>query len=226
MGIVMKANEMKCSKTQTLKLAEAKSILMSIKPKWNVLILDGIKKIEVRSKFCYKWAIEQIEKFGGFWIYDYCTKGKEKLYSDFTENGLQFIIDNKAYGVNFLNGKVVARFWCDKVKEIEHYPYEAPEHPRGYQIAYDTQTTNWDKLCEMSCLSRDELFDYLGRNNGYAIHISKLEVFDKPREINEFYTRNPYTNIDDMFTDEEQLEDGSWIRPIKKAPQSWCYIEV
>ena len=189
MGIVMKANEMKCSKTQTLKLAEEdsnKAILMSIKPKWNVLILNDIKKIEVRSKFCYKWAIEQIEKFGGFWIYDYCTKAKPYLIPKSESN--KAFWEEKVIDIDTaLNGKVVARFWCDKVEEIEHYPYEAPEHPRGYQIAYDTQTTNWDKLCEMSCLSRDELFDYLGRNNGYAIHISKLEVFDKPKELKEFY---------------------------------------
>ena len=180
-----------------------KAILMSIQPRWVAEILNGNKTIEVRKKFPKDYV---------GWVYIYCTKGKTlgsiiKINSEETSKLLKKPIGTIC-GINKgfenekdynLKGKVVARFWCDKVEEIEHYPYEAPEHPRGYQIAYDTQTTNWDKLCEMSCLSRDELFDYLGRNNGYAIHISKLEIFDKPREINEF--------------------------GITKAPQSYMFVE-
>lgn len=199
-----------------------KSILISIQPKWVAKMLNGEKTIEVRKRFpkayvgwvyiyCTKerpplnlWTSKTPEKCSKAILnineMQEDTEVDNFMNVEFVEKYPQYEGETIYFHPTNLNGKVVARFWCDKVEEIEHYPYEAPEHPRGYQIAYDTQTTNWDKLCEMSCLSRDELFDYLGRNNGYAIHISKLEIFDKPREINEF--------------------------GITKAPQSWCYIEV
>ena len=198
---------------------ENKAILMSIRPQYVAKILNGEKTIEIRKKFPKDYV---------GWVYIYCTKdNKEGLH--IVKDKWVCIKHNKVLKECCYNGIVVGRFWCDKVEEITAYPFEAPEHPRGYQVGYDTPTIEWDKLCNLSCLSRDELFDYLAvkniRNGGYAIHITKLEVFDKPREISEFYTKNLYTNVNDMFTDEKQLEDGSWIRPLKKAPQSWQFIE-
>lgn len=208
-----------------------KAILMSIQPRWVAEILNGNKTIEVRKRFP--------KDFKG-WVYIYCTKGKEQLYSDFTEDGLQFFIDNKAYGVNILNGKVVARFWCDKVEEIECVSVGDSDY--GSLCAdteYCTETLNEKELTQKSCLLPDEIFEYLDEDFdkiGYAIHISRLEVFDKPKELKEFYCFGYKENlkkkqlemeqakdIKDFYQKQMQFFNECW--QVKKAPQSWCYIE-
>ena len=51
---------------------------------------------------------------------------------------------------------------------------------------------------------------YLKGKNGYAIHIKNLTIFDKPRELNEFYNSKDY--------------DKTW-QPIIKAPQNMMYAD-
>ena len=76
-----------------------------------------------------------------------------------------------------------------------------------------------------ACLTASEWCNYLEENVGYAWHIDNLEIFDKPKELNEFYKVGHYEDIDDYFTDEKQI-NGKWCIPLTKAPQSWCYVEV
>ena len=196
-----------------------KTILMSIRPEWMALILNGEKTIEIRKKFPSDYV---------GWVYIYCTKdNKEGLHV--AKDKWVCIKHNKVLKECCYNGEVIARFWCDKVEEITAYPFEAPEHPRGYQVGYDTPTIEWDKLCNLSCLSRDELFDYLAvkniRNGGYAIHISKLEVFERPKSISYYHNREfaRYLNENEVDTREHFNEVSDKTR-LKKAPQSWCYV--
>lgn len=171
-----------------------KAILMSIQPKWVAKILNGEKTIEVRKKFPKDYV---------GWVYIYCTKGngcldydiewKTKKWFWWTEKDYKNILPN----VNkFFNGKVVGRFWCDKV---EHFEFET--------ISRDIDGYWWDngKMVEHSfitkqcCLTTDEFRKYIEYGGGYAIHISKLEVFDKPKELKEF--------------------------GVVKAPQSYMFVE-
>ena len=202
-----------------------KAILMSIKSPHSRNIFNMIKEYELRRYFNKKWADEQIKVFGGFMIYVYVTKEKPYLYIEFNEGGIEFFTENNVEGEEILNGKIIGRLWCDRVDTFEFY--ETDENGNYTSVAYksDNKELGIFELEKKSCVDYDDILDYIGLNIGYAIHISKLEVFDKPREINEFYTKKLYTNVDDMFTDEKQLEDGSWIRPLKKAPQSWQFIE-
>lgn len=199
-----------------------KAILMSIQPKWVAKILNGEKTIEVRKNFPKDYV---------GWVYIYCTKGKRN--GDNWLRKYPFCLSKNIYQVqddnfNALNGYVVARFWCDKVEEIMQAKLD---NGVGYDYIYDTDTLLAQDFGKKCCLNNWDLLNYFGYKHpngeivGYAIHISRLEIFDKPRDINEFYTRNLYTNVDNMFTDEKQLDDGTWVRPLKKAPQSWCYIE-
>lgn len=188
---------------------------MSIKPQYVAQILKGNKTVEVRKKFPKDYV---------GWVYIYCTKHKLSYskYHYLNDNTIDEVFAKK-FGLKkeILNGKVVGRFWCDKVEEIKNYPFEAPEHPRGYRIGYDTQSIEWYKLCDLSCLSEDELFNYLGRNNGYGIHISKLEVFDNLKELKEFrhwVAVWQYCGMDcPPYVDDE-------LRSLYKAPQNWCYV--
>ena len=59
--------------------------------------------------------------------------------------------------------------------------------------SYSYEYNNLDIInekCELlsnSCLNWEELDDYLCANNGYAIHIKNLKIFDEPRELSDYY---------------------------------------
>ena len=78
-----------------------------------------------------------------------------------------------------------------------------------------------DKVCELSCLSEDELYSYASDLAFSSIHITRLEVFDKPKALSEFKTRY-YPQFAGMVKNETHYE----LRPVIRAPQSWQYIEV
>ncbi len=81
-----------------------------------------------------------------------------------------------------------------------------------------------DKICKNACISDLELLDYLddGCKNGYAWHIKNLEIFDKHKELSEFYK-----DYDVFDTDCNGRFAGNYnvlINPITKAPQSYMYV--
>ena len=189
-----------------------KAILISIKPKYVADILNGKKTIEIRKKFPKDYV---------GWVYIYCTKGKPYLFHEkgnvFGDDIYELTNDSTSDLPNYkhayvvggaLNGKVVARFWCDKVEEIEHRLLE-----RHY-----TETLNDKELLTKSCLSHEEIHNYLRTNIGYAIHINDLEIFDKPKELSEFYH---YTtkrdNVKGIIHNYEELT---------RAPQSFMFVEI
>lgn len=196
-----------------------KAILMSIQPRWVVEILNGNKTIEVRKKFPKDYV---------GWVYIYCTKNRLPLMR--CSNGKWFVKDkNYDYDMRFCyyagyNGKVVARFWCDKV---EHFEFET--------ISRDIDGYWWDngKMVEHSfitkqcCLTTESFTKYIEYGGGYAIHISRLEVFDKPKELKEFKHTKVYRKCEECpygnpcvtcFSCEE-------IVNLEKAPQSYMFIE-
>lgn len=174
-----------------------KSILISIKPKYVVKILNGEKTIEIRKTMpeC-DLPID---------VYIYCTK--DKKYANLINRG------------GFLTGMVVAKFTLNKVEDIElnknHFVNEQ----------YSTDELNYEELLEKSCLTYRELDNYLQCEVGYAWHIDNLVIFDKPKELSEFYKVGHYEDLDDCFTDEKQI-NGKWCIPLTKAPMSYCYVEV
>lgn len=109
----------------------------------------------------------------------YCTKAKPYLYK--TQLHHKYLcFDHKQD--NKLNGKIVAE--CDF--EVEDLRI-VDDDPLG-AYWYETKTLSENEVLEKSCLTGDELFDYLGEDNeGYAIHIKNLHIFDKPRELSDYY---------------------------------------
>lgn len=177
----------------------AKAILMSIKPQWVAKILNGEKTVEIRKRFPSDYV---------GWVYIYCTKEND-LFKSYIRMGYcttRSTADNIKYNGK---GKVVARFWCDKVEEITTRQDRFKEF-MFYETSLDT-----NDLCKQSCLDYNELDNYLYGEKGYAIHITKLEIFDKPKEISEFrvYCYTHPLGIDIKI-------------PLTRAPQSWGYIEI
>lgn len=178
-----------------------KALMMSIKPKYVAKILNQEKTIEVRKKFPSDYQ---------GWVYIYCTK--DKKYANLINRG------------GFLTGMVVARFWCDKVEEIElnknHFVNEQ----------YSTDELNYEELLEKSCLTYRELDNYLQCEIGYAIHITKLEIFDKPKDISVFSYNKKYKNCSECLyqNDIDYTRCNTCIELVSltRPPQSWCYIEI
>ena len=95
--------------------------------------------------------------------------------------------------------------------------------------------------CTISSKRSEERENYLKGNNGYGWHISDIVIYDKPKELSEFY--KPCTDIYQYCqgcknglvqypSDVETYEDISGcyfdtvcLNRITKPPQSWCYCE-
>lgn len=190
-----------------------KAILISIKPEWVAKILNGEKTIEIR-KTMPKCDLPVD-------VYIYCTKGKDKLeYCDINE-GCWSAND----GGDYYNGKVVAKFTLNKVEEIVNVDGEElidlPVYRMlKYKDLWHAEYSSGTELVEGSCLSREELHKYLNNKTGYAIHISDLEIFDKPKELSEF--KIPC----DFKCPKLGCSYCHKNTKLTKAPQSYCFIET
>ena len=214
---------------------------MSIRPQYVAKILNKEKTIEIRKKFPKDYV---------GWVYIYCTAEDKNGYlirnrstkkCEFTYNGFVKSVCWSA------NRKVVARFWCDKVEDIECIASD-----NGFAIErYITKELSVVDIMEKSCLYFEDLKDYLYYSNGYAIHITKLEIFDKPKELWQFKTpKNAEKfkrDLDKAYEDDYEIgtriaegianddecancveltELSEGYYGLKKPPQSWCYVEV
>ena len=142
----------------------------------------------------------------------YCCKAKpylyktekpmiEKMFGDYHTQLNKAVLND-----NYLNGKIVAE--CDF--EVEDLRI-VDDDPLG-AYWYETKTLSENEVLEKSCLTGDELFDYLGEDNeGYAIHIKNLHIFDKPRDIRNYYNIATRTMADCMNQ-----------KALLKAPQNMC----
>lgn len=174
----------------------SRAVLISIRPEWCEKIADGEKTIEVRK------TRPKLET--PFRCYIYRTKGI-----------VPHIINGKWVKIE-VGGTVVGEFVCDKIYELaplNHAPDDAEQ---------------------MACLTREEIVQYL-RGVGYGWHISDLKIYNQPKELNEFWFPPdlycekercgscPYDQVADV--NGEYGYDCEWKRPLKRAPQSWQYVE-
>lgn len=193
-----------------------KSILMSIQSKWLCEILNGRKTVELRKRFP--------KDYRG-WVYLYCTKAIKGMPTLIRNAFSHFYTLDTCYFDSFqinLSGKVVGRVWIDNVEEIVMNEIENCDIVFNN---YDRKGTD-DLLGKMS-ISFDEFSDYhlenrrKGKNRkvatSFAIHFSKLEIFNKPKELGEFSVERYAEMPNGVFPCYE---------PIIKAPQSWQYIYI
>lgn len=187
-----------------------KAVLISMQPQWCELEAVGKKTIEIRKsrpniKLPVKCYIYQTKKK---WIYRFLKK------------------------LGLYQGKVIGEFICNEIEKFDDpYPtyfYEVKER--------------LEHITKGSCLSLMQLHYYLRINTGYAWHISNLIIYDKPKELSEFHKIGYSKELEDLQSSEADYigekcysnhedefnrlyEDLEKEYQIKKAPQSWCYIE-
>ena len=202
-----------------------KSVLISIQPKWCELIASGKKTIEVRKT---KPKIDVPLK-----CYIYCTKPKGKndfglcldrgmcgnlksiglLYKQNYETALNM-------GMDILSGKVIGEFICDYITSFK---------------AMGEVQALWNET-QSTCLSHDEIIKYADGKRLYYWHISDLVIYDKPKELCEFLIScgdNPkcdgceafYYSNTECGKEEYCCSIIDGYKPIKRPPQSWCYVE-
>ena len=185
-----------------------KAILMSIKPQHVAKILNGEKTLEIRKTIPQEYLDYCIDsdKKVPIDVYIYCTK-KEPYARRYVHNDkwgtLEYIKSD---------GKVVAKFTLNKVGNFLKEVFGTYEEPFS---------RDQDELLKKSCLTEKELDNYLKGKKGYAWHIDNLVVFEKPKEISEFY-KPSWAKVRYKTMREEQAKQYLLTR----APESWCYIEV
>lgn len=202
-----------------------KAVLLSIQPRWCGLIASGKKTIEVRK------TRPKIET--PFKCYIYQSKSKDQLMyvmKDGDEDygviyhGKPVFIKTYSKYSNPYEQKVIGEFVCDRIIDVDCDSIAPFDKSTGIYI---------DKQC---CLSRKEFWKYTSGHCAYGWHISELKIYDKPKALSEFGTLcdEDCPNCEfwkcDMVNQHERDMDctnSSYpLRPLKRPPQSWRYVEA
>lgn len=180
-----------------------KAVMLSIQPKWCELIASSKKTIEVR-----KTAPKCDTPFK---CYIYETKGTFDITLCLDLNMQSVKVAGKG------RGKVIGEFVCDKVDK------------------FVVGSLACDDVEEKACLSYKEICDYFYGDNydntiriGYAWHISDLKVYDKPKELGEFYSLSYQKNCKPCDALCEYYPDcvlKKTRKPLTRPFQSWGYCE-
>ena len=108
-------------------------------------------------------------------------------------------VDEDGHFIYKGRGQVIGEFICDKVEK------------------FVVGSLRSDDIEKPACLSYTEMINYFYKPEeldgntakfGYGWHISDLKIYDKPKELSEF----------------SKYGFGEPV-PLKRPPQSWCYVE-
>lgn len=190
-----------------------KSVLISIQPKWCELIRTLLGYENHRP--LYKKRVDlrkSAPKKTPFRAYIYETQGR-------TETPW---IDEDGHEIFKGRGQVIGEFICD-------------------YVVRNCEMANADLAEEMSCVPREDILKYSNGKEVFGWQISDLVIYDKPKDLSDFiipskigccnegncrgcrwFDRGNGFNVEDdckapFCTDE--------YKPLRKAPQSWCYCE-
>nr|DAE19410.1 MAG TPA: hypothetical protein [Podoviridae sp. ctyDR6] len=188
----------------------SKAVMLSIRPKWCEKIISGEKTVEVRKTRpkletpfkCYIYCTVGRAGYDALWILDAPTR------EEYSFIAVSAYLENPK-GANKGNRKVIGEFICDRIYELAPLNH-AP-----------------DDVEKQACMTREEIVDYL-RGTGYGWHIVNLKIYDTPRELSEFRRACPnswYCESCAMYR-ENNGTCGNESLQLKRAPQSWCYVEA
>lgn len=202
-----------------------KSILMSIQPYWVFLIIAKTmgwnypkeKTVEVRKTYPQNKCWNRIVKI-------YCSKNKKSFN--------RIPKDYQPLMEKFL-GKVVGEFVCDKTDIYDDDIIHSFSHE---------DYCRWNDFdLKRSCMHPEDFENYAADKWLYGWHISDLKIYDKPKELSEFYIlceeslMNKTTakckrcqyhrNESEMSLSNEQNCVCNGVKPITRPPQSYCYVE-
>jgi hypothetical protein len=182
-----------------------KTIMISVKPEYAALEMNGKKTIEVR-----KFRLEP-----PFKVLNYVTKYENnKLKNqlirlvDTGEAKLCSATDLSNYR---LNGKVAFEYVVNKVDKYD-YDFDCDNCSEMMYYIHSGEL-------EKTCLTYDKLLEYGKGKPLYGWYISDLKIYDKPKELREFRTPK---NCGECSVDDCYYCDS---KPITKPPQNFVYVE-
>lgn len=168
------------------------AILISIQPYWCHKIIDRLKTFELRKR------APKLKPPFKCYVYMTATKRKDLLWewdTAYTSSSGE-LCDGAQ--------KVIGEFICDYIEPVTQESRQA--------------------ISEKSCVPLPDMYTYAGSKGIYslqAMHISNLKIYDKPKELSDFYTYD--NSYDNSFG--RVFEDGERRKPIQRPPQSWCYVQ-
>lgn len=202
-----------------------KSVLISIQPYYVFLIIARL----------IGWDIPQEKKIevrkdfpkANDWnkvVHIYCSRNR-KSFNRIPKEYQPFMAK--------LLGKVIGEFVCGGIMS----PF-----------------SNLDFMAKESCLTVDELHAYSNGKTLYGWRISNLKIYEKPKELEEFWAYNSELNkryveqdgyccYDGINEHGEPLTDcgnacdnivncyrcweewSGWCHKVTRPPQSWCYVD-
>lgn len=218
-----------------------KSILQSIKPQYCELIASGKKTIEVRKtrpKLDVPFKVYIYETKTG-----YVSRSKEndilvpikylgKVIGEYVCDEI-IEYETEFHPSNDLFQGIWKTVYDEDIEDTINF----------IETSNDYDNPNDCDMCRKSCLSFDDIRNYVGYGDRkfYAWHISNLKIYDKPKELYDFIKpcTDPYQYCQgcehghiNYPCDVETYEDLSGccfdtvcLNRIRKAPQSWCYVE-
>lgn len=219
-----------------------KIIILSLNPYWAMKILNGEKTLEIRKTLpkC-DYPVD---------VYIYVTLTGPYLIPVWADNGglvengtLREWIDYyevvKKKPANALNGKVVAKFTLNKVHNIHYHKrqlFTCPSYSlQESSVGLSLEAIVGNDLEQRSCLSFDELDTYLCKKPGYAWEVEDLFIFNKAKDLNEFYEPGYMKSVEeiknprfpDVYKRFKPTHDAIMDRAhrLQRAPQSWYYAE-
>lgn len=189
----------------------SKAVLISVRPKWCEKIVNGEKTIEVRKT--------RPKMKTPFKCYIYCTQPKYP-HEDYitTEHPLP-----QYYG----GGKVIGEFVCDRIDRLVQVGFDGSGEPTRYCVSgADGLVQPVDGIRGAACLPREELEIYLGGHEGYGLHISRVKLYETPKELSEFRkacAHDWYCDSCAMYWENNGTCGNESLR-LKRPPQNWCYV--
>lgn len=190
-----------------------KSVMTSVSPYLCEKTTSGQCKILVR-----KSAPKEVP----FKAFIYCCKDNAKeivLLKDY-KNRFSFGDYRNADGhfYDVANRTVIGEFICD---EVDEYKYD-------YGCSYyagDGVDIDDDTILE-TAIDREDINTYAKGKTLYGWHISDLKIYDKPKELSEFYIpcKKPSCRMCDWEREYDVCACG-YKKPITRPPQSWMFVE-
>lgn len=187
-----------------------KAVLISIRPGWCQKIASGEKTIEVRKN--------RPKLAPPFKCYIYCTRDKHLAFMQ-NQTGTNLIACMDAetaipVGGFVGNGKIIGEFMC---KGFIPFSNGRPCFVAGTP----------EEIERMACLTRKEIWEYAPQGNPIGWRITDLVIYDTPHELNSFRRVCPEElDCESCAMHSENTGScGNEALYLRRAPQSWCYVE-
>lgn len=188
------------------------AVLISVQPRWCERVSCRDKTDELR-KNAPKLPVP-------FKCYIYQTNAMWG-YPILRSLGMNELLDRLEAG----KGKVIGEFSCDKIEQIDG--------------------GNTNRISRSSCVTIDDMWEYARPKSMYdlkAWHISELKIYDKPKELNQFWKHSADgerpcekgKHCEYEYYDYSEdcracgIDFGGDECPhmkLSRPPQSWCYVE-